>query len=98
MLKLINEIKDDCHCLSVKDVDDLQRTIQCELYCQQIKSFRDHVDNAMPEAEGSENDWDEFYDLDWTIMFGGKAVTIHNEATVYNGILDMLKDFVDNCL
>ena len=107
MLKLINEIKDDCHCLSVKDINDLQITIQSEMYCQQIKAFRDHVNNSMPadmpnctEEQQAAYDaaWEAFYESDWTIMFGGKAVTIHNEATIYNGILDTLNELIDNCL
>lgn len=98
MLKLLNEVKDDCHCLSVKDLDSLRMTCEAELHAQSVKSFRDYVSESMPAADCSEADWHEFNETEWTIMFGRKAVTIVNTAPIYSGILDTLNEYIDECL
>lgn len=38
---------------------------------------------------------EEFYDMNFTVVFNGKAVDIGNCAVVYNGMLDLLDELID---
>ena len=40
--------------------------------------------------------FEKFYDVDWRISFGNKSVAIHNCATVYNYVQEMLAEIIDN--
>ena len=98
----------DCDCLTIEEVADLQRTVEkraCALrtvekraYALRIKNFRQFLDDVLPNNDSSDEDWDKFYDSDWSISFGGKTVTIHNGAAVYNSMCDVLDECIDECL
>lgn len=98
ILKLIEEAKDDCHCLTNNELNSLRITCEAEIYNRSVIAFRDRVDKAMPLADCTEADWEKFYSSPWTITFAGRTVTIFNEATIYNGMLDTLNELIDNCL
>lgn len=106
MAKLLKAAKDDCGVLSVKEVDDLTRAVETELYIQRVQNFKKFLDKAMPDGPNStpeqeaafEAAMNDFYELDWTISFGGHSVTLHNDVTVYNGVFDLLSEYIDDCL
>lgn len=84
--------------LTMEEVKDLQLAVKNELYALRIKNFKQHLDDMMPKADSSNEEWDKFYDHDWSISFGGKTVHIHNEATIYNSMCDALDEYIDECL
>ena len=98
MQQLLKAAETDCGCLTIEEVADLQRTVKNELYALRIKDFRQFLDDVLPDNDSSDEDWDKFYDSDWSISFGGKTVTIHNGAVVYNSMCDALDECIDECL
>ena len=98
MQQLLKAAEIDCDCLTTEEVADLQRTVKNELYAQRIKDFRQFLDDVLPNNDSSGEDWDKLYDSDWSISFGGKTVTIHNGAVVYNSMCDALDECIDECL
>lgn len=84
--------------LTMEEVKDLQQAVKNELYALRIKNFRQFLDDALPNNDSSNEEWDKFYDRDWSISFCGKTVHIHNEATVYNSICDALSEYIEYCL
>lgn len=96
--QLLRAAEIDCDCLTIEEVEDLQQTIKDELYALRIKNFKQFLDDALPNNDSSEKDCDKFYSCDWSISFGGKTVTIHNGATIYNSIRDALSEYIEDCL
>lgn len=104
--QLLNVAEINCRCLTIEEVEDLQQTVKTELYVQQLKSFKEYMDNIFPNMPNNtpalqvkyDEAMQQFYDTDWHISFGNRSVVVHNEATVFNYILDMLVDTIDNCL
>jgi hypothetical protein len=57
-----------------------------------LQSFRKHLQDSMPLTDdGTEA----FYDMKFTIDFNGKAVAISNCAAVYNGMLELIDELID---
>lgn len=106
LAKLLKAAKEDCGVLSVNKIDDLARAVETELYVQRVQEFKKFLGKVVPDGPNStpeqeaafEAAMNDFYELDWTISFGGRSVTIHNEATVYNGVFDLLSEYIDDCL
>ena len=106
MQQLLKFAEIHCKQLSIEEIEDLQRTVNAELYVRRVKDFKNHIGKAMPDMPNStpeqqaalEAAFEKFYNTDWTISFGDKSVVIHNEATVYNYIHDMLTELIDSCL
>lgn len=104
--QLLKAAERDCGCLTVEEVDDLRIAVESELYVTRIKDFKCMLDAALPNMPNDtperqavyDEAMDDFYSTQWTIRFGYRSVTIDNDATVYNGICDMLTDLIDNCL
>lgn len=94
ILHLLKTAKIDSNCLTTKEVADLQQTVKSKLNALCIKKFKQFIDDALPSADGSEEDWEKFYSYDWSVSFAGKTITIHNDAAVYNRIRDAL----DECI
>lgn len=94
----------DCGCLSTEEVEDLQRTVEAELYKVRLDNFKQLIDRALPDMPNStpaeqralDAAFEKFYATDWHISFGEHTVTIHNDAIVYNGIFDTLSEVLDN--
>lgn len=106
LMKILREKRDDIGCVSVHTVDELYNSLKCLAYVKSIKDFHSFLDGCMPdlpndtpaEQKAYDEAWEKFYETQFTIGFGGKMVTIENEATIYNGIMDTLKELIDNCL
>lgn len=106
MLKIIREKKDDIGSVSVEDVEKLYTSLKCLAYANEVKNFYNFLEKSMPDLpndtpenqDAFDEAWDKFYSTKFTIGFGGKFITIENEATIYNGILDTLKELIDYCL
>ena len=113
MLKVIYEKQDDIGCLSVKDLQDLRRNLECLEYVKMVKDFHQFIIKSFPDVPqepGETNEehmaiekaydeaMDKFYRTKWTIGFGDRTITIENEATVYNYITDMLEELIEYCL
>lgn len=84
--------------LTMEEVKDLQRTVKNELYAQRIKDFRQLLDDVLPNNDSSDEDWDKFYSCDWSVSFGGKTVTIRNDAVMYHCMCDALDEYIEDCL
>lgn len=106
ILKIINEKKDDIGCISTPELNNLRRSLKSAEYVLNIKDFYQYLYTAMPdlpnetqeEQDKYDIEWEKFYCTPFTITFGHKSVTIENEATIYNGILDTLNELIENCL
>jgi len=105
--QLIRDAKAGDGGLTIEEIDDLQRAVQSELYVQRIKDFKQAIDKALPHDLPNatyeqqaiyDEKMQQFYDTDWFIQFGEHKVTISNEATVYNYIVEMLQELIENCL
>lgn len=104
--KILHEKRDDIGCVSVHTVYDLFDKLKYLEYNKNIIEFHQMLVDAMPDLPNStpeeqkafDEAWEKFYSIPFTISFGGKSVTINNEATIYNGIVDTLKEMIDNCL
>lgn len=101
--QLLNAAETDCHFLSIEEIEYLQQTVETNLYEQRIKDFKEHLEKAMPYGPNDTPEqqaaldaaFEKFYCVDWRISFGTKSVTLHNCATVYNNIHDMLADILE---
>ena len=98
MQQLLKAAETDCGCLTTEEVADLQRTVKNELYAQRIKDFRQLLDDVLPNNDSSDEDWDKFYSCDWSVSFGGKTVTIRNDAVMYHCMCDALDEYIEDCL
>lgn len=98
MYQLLKAARIDCGCLTIEEIEGLTDAVETELYIQRVKDFQNDVVNAMPGATAPDAAMEKFYDTDWHISFGNKSVVIHNEATVYGCITDMLETYINNCL
>lgn len=94
MLQLLKAAEIDCGCLTIEEIEDLQQTVESELYALHIKEFEQFIENALPYADGSDEDWDKFYSHDWSVTFAGKTVTIHNDDAIYNCMHDALEEYI----
>ena len=97
--KVVAEVvrKEDCDCLSVADLKSLQTLLGCEIQERSHRDFLTHINKTMPVADCDNYDaeWDKFIQIEWTISFNGQTITIDNCAQVYQGIYDMLSDYID---
>lgn len=64
-------------------------------YEERFKEFRAHVYNSMPDAE--DENIDAFYNSDCLISFMGKSIVIPNDATLFNGLTEMLDNIENEC-
>ena len=97
MLRFITRFSDECDWMPEEDLAELKSTIEAERYVKDIKDFYEYLTSALPDA--TDNDaWDKFYGTPFYISFGGRSVRIENEATIYDGILVALDDYLENCI
>lgn len=98
MQQLLKAAETDCGCLTTEEVADLQRTVKNELYAQRIKDFRQLLDDVLPPQGSSDEEWNKFYSYNWSVSFGGKTVTIRNDAVMYHCMCDALDEYIEDCL
>lgn len=107
MLTILKNLRvDDFRCLTIEEINHLEISLKSAKYNQDIRNFYNYIMDAMPdgpnstpeEQEALDKEWERFYETPWIISFGGRSVRIENEATIYDGITDTLKDLIDNCL
>lgn len=99
-------LADDISFLTEEEVTHLIVTLQCAERNMKIREFYNHLIDAMPDMpndtpeqqEAFDDAWEKFYETPFKITFGSKSVVISNEATIYNGIVDTLKELIDYCL
>lgn len=104
--RIISKFNEEIDFLSVKEVENLQQSLKYLAYNKDIEEFYQHLLDSMPdmpnstveEQEAFDEAWEEFYETPFIISFGGRTVKINNEATIYQGIVDTLKEMIDNCL
>lgn len=104
LLKILREKRDDIGCVSTSVVDGLYERLKYVEYNATIIDFYKMLDKALPdlpsetpeEQTAYDEAWDKFYRTPFTISFGDKSVKIENDAIIYNGILDTLKEVVEN--
>lgn len=103
---IVRRFSDEIDFLTEEEVNHLITTLRCTREAREVKDFHNYLIEAMPdgpnstpeEQEAFDEAWEKFYETPFTISFGGKSVTIANDATIYNGILDTLKELIDYCL
>lgn len=106
LLRLLKTKYDEIDCMTIEEVESVERDLKCSLYVMRVKAFLKHVRDSFPdlpndtpeEQEKFDEEWDKFYNMPWTITFNGKSVTIENDATIYQGIEDTLTEIVNYCL
>lgn len=102
--RIIYNLKEEIGFLSVEDVEHLEQTLKNLAYVKAIKAFHKHLLDSMPNLPNDTPEdtydlaWQKFYETPFTISFGDKTVTIQNEATIWQGIVDALEEMIDYCL
>lgn len=102
--RLVSQAEVNREYMDADDYGDLQVTIK-ELikmknealateYRSQIQSFVDYLRDGCCDADGDE--WDEWCQTPYTISHGDKQVTIDNGSEVYEGILKLLQDHMED--
>lgn len=90
LARIVRKFEDEIDFLSVEEVEHLQSQLETEEYIKQIEDFQQHLIDVMPDVDASDDTWEDFYELKWTIDFAGKSVKLENEAEIYNVIDDLL--------
>lgn len=92
LARIVRKFEDEIDFLTVEEVEHLQSQLDSEEYIRQIEDFEQHLIDVMPGEDASDDTWEDFYELKWTIDFAGKSVTLENEAEIYNVVSDLLKE------
>ena len=93
----------DREVMEEKDIDKMQKNIrdlncmiskrQRELYLEQLKDFKDHMDASLNSMRSDiQEKIDEFYSLKFEVTFNNKTVTLVNGADVFNAIYSCIED------
>lgn len=78
----------------VHDMEVLLSNLEFDHELYMVQEFMKDLDIEMKLAEFDSISHKIFEDEKWTIEFRGHKVTVGNCAAIYNGIHDMLNDFV----
>jgi hypothetical protein len=103
---IVKRFYDEIDFLSEEEVKHLSNMLKYAEKSCEIKNFYNHLIDSMPDMPNETHEqqaafdkaWEKFYETDFIISFGDRGVVIANEATIYNGIVDTLKELIDNCL
>jgi len=90
--------------LAEEELNDIFDSVEHDLYKARLEGFVFMLDNAMPSSaadsvEGQryyEETMEKFYNTQWHITFGEHKVVVDNGATIFQGILSILKDIINN--
>lgn len=72
--------------LSIEELEDLEHKLTAAKYEQQLREFKQLMDDLMRKADESHEEQEKFYDLEWTIIFAGQTIKVGNGAAIYNGM------------
>ena len=92
LLKVLNDYLLNGQRVSVEDTQQLIKVVESMWYIKRLEDFKRFVENSMPDENASQEEWDNFYDMEWNISFGSHSVKIINGAVIYNGVLDALNE------
>lgn len=84
--------------VTIKELKSMKRELLHNEYKEKVIAFRDYVLSTSPMVDCNNDTvelWDKFYELKWTVRFGDKEATLDNVAEVYQPIVDMLNDHID---
>ena len=65
------------------------KNLKKEVHDAQVREFYWHINERLRVMD------EEFYNTDWTISFGEKSVTLPNCAEVFQGIEQVLFDYME---
>lgn len=96
----------DREVMEEEDIDKMQKNIrdlncmiskrQRELYIEQLKDFKDHMDASLNGMfTDIQEQIDEFYSLKFEVTFNSKTVTLVNGADVFNAIYSCIEDEIN---
>lgn len=89
--------RDDSEVMPHDELIKLKDSINLELDIRAIKRLYKTIDSAMPTTD-DEDSWNAFYEKSFYISFGNAGATIPVDTTIYQGIRDTLKEYVEHCL
>lgn len=97
MLRIVQDINLDgtCDRYSIDEMNQLYTDLLIAIEEQDLKDFLIHVQDAMP-TDDSEASWDAFYSKPFRISFDCKSVEIPMDATVYQNIIDLLEEYIED--
>jgi len=99
LLRILREKRDDIGCLSVHTVDVLYDRLTGLEYNENVKEFYDWLINSLPfNEDNNDEEWDKWYSQKIHIMYGDRSITLNNEATLYNYMVDMFRFYINCCL
>ena len=76
--------------LAEKEVANLKHQIEQA----QVREFYWHLTNALTRCD-TENEWERFYESNFTITFQDKTVTLYNGAQIFQDIQSALECYMD---
>lgn len=100
-LKALNELLEDLMDERGMDDNDLEAVKRLKQFveyktmvddCKQLMGF---MDRCLHQSTASEEELQNFYNMNFIIQFGHKAVVIPNNADVFNNVYRLLKEEVE---
>lgn len=82
--------------VTIKDLEYMRRDILHDEYKKKVSDFLNYVVSTMPDDSASNEEYDRFYAMDFTIKFGDQELLLQNGADTYQPIVDMLKDHLED--
>lgn len=82
--------------VTVKELTNMKLQASATEYRNQIESFVKYLNDGCASADGDE--WDKWSQTPYIISHGDKQVTLDNMAEVYEGILKLLSDHLEEII
>lgn len=99
LMRALSPIETDEDILTPKEVKECFSYLENELLESEIRDFVITTKKLLPNNSHSDEECevmlDFMYEKSWTIGFNGKTITVPNDATLFQGILDVLEIYID---
>lgn len=81
--------------LQINKAESELRELKWKLEEAKVKAFHEKMVNEFVNLD-TEQKYDEFYRKNFVIRFGDDEVTIPNNALIWQGIEDLLKEYIED--
>lgn len=77
------------------ELKNLIMTVSQEIHMADVTDFKQFLlDQFLLTPNDDDDEMQKFYDKKWTIGFGDRSVVIYNGAEIYNGVLELLDEYI----
>ena len=97
ILHILSEHERNTDCISDERMQGLTSLFKSFQMKAELEEFYKHIDESLPAGD-DEEEWSKFYNKYWNIRYGGKAIVIDNNAGIYNSMLSLIKEQLDDYL